>query len=135
MTEDDVSKKILNASCKIHPELGPSSLESVYEVVLAHELRKEGLSVERQVPIPIVYDGIRFEAGFRADLVVHDLVIAELKAVEILTNAHRKQLLTQLRLSGKRLGLLLNFSCSRLKEGIIRVANGLPTKLDDPPSF
>ncbi len=135
MTEDDISRKILDASFKAHTELGPGLLESVYEVVLTHELRKVGLSVERQVPIPTVYDGIQFEAGFRADLVVHNLVIVELKAVEALTNAHRKQLLTQLRLSGKRLGLLLNFSCVRLKEGIIRVANGLPAKHDDPPSF
>ena len=133
--EDDVSKAVLDASFKIHTELGPGLLESVYEVVLAHELRKVGLSVERQMPIPVVYDGLQFEVGFRADLVVQDLVIVELKAVETLTNAHRKQLLTQLRLSGKSLGLLLNFSCVRLKEGIIRVANGLPTKQNDPPSF
>ena len=133
--EDDVSKAVLDASFKIHTELGPGLLESVYEVVLAHELRKVGLSVERQMPIPVVYDGLQFEVGFRADLVVQDLVIVELKAVETLTNAHRKQLLPQLRLSGKSLGLLLNFSCVRLKEGIIRVANGLPTKQNDPPSF
>ena len=135
MTEDDIFRKILDASFKAHTELGPGLLESVYEVVLAHELREMGLSVERQVPIPIVYDGLQFEAGFRADLVVHELVIVELKAVEALTNTHRKQLLTQLRLGRKRLGLLINFSCARLKEGIVRVANGLPTKHDDPPSF
>ena len=135
MKEDDISGKILEASFRIHTELGPGLLESVYEVVLAHELRKMGLGVERQVPIPIIYDGLRFEAGFRADLVVHDLVIIELKAVEALTKVHGKQLLTQLRLSKKRLGLLLNFSSLRLKEGIVRVVNGLPTEPDDPPSF
>ncbi len=116
MTENEVSRMILDASFKIHSELGPGLLESVYEVTLAHELKKAGLTTERQVPIPIIYDGIKFEVGFRADLVVHDLVIVELKAVEALTNAHRKQLLTQLRLSKKRLGLLLNFSCGRLKK-------------------
>lgn len=135
MTEDDVSRRILDASFKIHTELGPGLLESVYEVVLAHEMRKMGLRGERQVPIPIVYDGIQFEAGFRADLIVHDLVIVELKAVEALTNAHRKQLLTQLRLSKKRLGLLINFLSLQLKEGIVRVVNGLPNTPRDPPSF
>ncbi len=135
MKEDEVSKKILDACFKIHTELGPGLLESVYEVVLAHELRKTGLAAERQVSIPIVYDGLQFEAGFRADLIVHDLVIVELKAVEELTNVHRKQLLTQLRLSKKRLGLLINFSSLRLKDGIVRVANGLSTVRDDPPSF
>ena len=135
MTEDELSRTILDASFKVHTELGPGLLESVYEVTLAHELRKAGLTAERQVPIPIIYDGIQFEVGFRADLVVHDLVIVELKAVEALTNAHRKQLLTQLRLSKKRLGLLLNFSCARLRDGVVRVVNGLPIERHDPPSL
>ena len=94
-----------------------------------------GLEVERQVTVPIVYDGIQFEVGFRADLIVNDLVIVELKAVEALTKVHSKQLLTQLRLSKKRLGLLLNFSSLRLKEGIVRIVNGRPNRVDDPPSF
>jgi GxxExxY protein len=132
MTEDDISKVILDAAFKVHTVLGPGLLESVYEISLAHEVRKKGLPVARQVPIPIIYDGIKFEEGFRADLVVGDLVIVELKAVELLTKMHSKQLLTQLRLSNKRLGLLLNFSAMRLKEGLVRVVNGLPSTHDEP---
>ena len=133
MTEDEVSRIILEAAFKVHTVLGPGLLESVYEVVLAHEIRKRGLKVERQVSIPLVYDGIRFEEGFRADLIVAELVIVELKAVEILTKAHSKQLLTQLRLGNKRLGLLLNFSALRLKEGIARIVNGLPNPNVEAP--
>ena len=105
------------------------------KVVLAHELRKSGLAVERQVPIPIVYDSLQFEAGFRADLIVEDLVIVELKAVEALAKVQSRQFLTQLRLSKRPLGLLINFSSLRLKDGITRVVNGLPVDQDDPPSF
>ena len=135
MEEDEITGKILEAAFKVHTELGPGLLESVYEVTLAHELRKMGLVADRQVPIPIVYDGLQFEVGFRADLIVNDMVIVELKAVEALTKVHSKQLLTQLRLSRKRLGLLLNFSSLRLKEGIVRVVNGPLSKPHDPPSF
>ena len=133
MTEDEVSRIILEAAFRVHTVLGPGLLESVYEVVLAHEIRKRGLKVERQVSIPLVYDGIRFEEGFRADLIVAELVSVELKAVEILTKAHSKQLLTQLRLGNKRLGLLLNFSALRLKEGIARIVNGLPNPNVEAP--
>ena len=133
MTENEVSEKVLGAAFKVHTALGPGLFESVYEVVLAHELRRRGLEVERQVPIPIHYDGITFEEGFRADLIVGGLVIVELKAVETPTKAHHKQLLTQLRLSGKRLGLLLNFSVAHLRDGISRIANGLPSP--PPPSI
>ena len=127
MKEDEVTGKILEAAFKVHTALGPGLLESVYEVALAHEVRKMGLEVERQVDIPIVYDGLRFEVGFRADMIVNGSIIVELKSVEALTKVHAKQLLTQLRLSKKRLGLLLNFSSLRLKDGIIRIVN-------DPPS-
>ncbi len=125
-SENQLSKIILDAAFKVHTATGPGLLESVYEVMLAHELRKSGLRVERQVPIPIRYDDLVFEEGFRADLLVEDKVIVELKSVEKLTAVHPKQVLTQLRLSGKRLGLLINFGEARLKHGIERVVNGLP---------
>lgn len=104
----------------------PGLLETVYEVTLAHELRKQGLAVQRQVPIPITYDELTFDEGFRADLLVEDKVIIELKSVEKVAPVHSKQVLTQLRLSGKKLGLLINFGEVRLKDGIERIVNGLP---------
>lgn len=123
--ENKVAKLVLDAAFKIHTRLGPGLLESVYEVVLAHELAKTGLRVERQVPIPIRYETTVFEEGYRADLLVEGSVVVELKAVEKLAPVHAKQILTQLRLSGHRLGLLINFSEARLKDGIKRLANGL----------
>ena len=135
MKDEGTTGKILEAAFKVHTTLGPGLLESVYEVVLAHELRKMGLAVERQVDIPIVYDGLKFAVGFRADVIVNDAIIVELKSVEALTKVHSKQLLTQLRLSKKRLGLLLNFSSLRLKDGIIRVVNDPRNIADDPPSL
>lgn len=108
----------------MHTTLGPGLLESVYEVTLAHELRKAGLGVERQKPIGIHYDGLVFEEGFRADLVVSSHVIVELKSVEALAAVRGKQLLTQLRLSGLKLELLINFGEARLKNDIQRVING-----------
>ena len=125
MHENDIAQIIVDAAFKIHVRLGPALLESVYGVVLAHDLRKEGLQVERQVPMPIVYDGIKFEEGFRADLVVNGSVIVELKSVEKANPVHYKQLLTYLRLSGKRLGLLINFGEEYIRDGIRRVVNGL----------
>ena len=126
MTENEVSKIIVHAAFDLHTELGPGLLETVYEVLLAHKLREAGLQVERQVPIPIQYHGVTFDEGFRADLVVEGIVIVELKSVETLLRVHGKQLLTQLRLSGRRLGLLINFGAEHLKEGMKRVVNGLP---------
>ena len=131
MTENEVSKIIVNAAFDLHTELGPGLLETVYEVLLAHKLREAGLQVERQMPIPIQYHGVTFDEGFRADLVVEGIVIVELKSVETLLRVHGKQLLTQLRLSDRRLGLLINFGAERLKDGIKRVVNGLP---DNPSS-
>src|SRR6185503_9551238 len=125
-TENQISKLILDAAFKVHTRTGPGLLESVYEVTLAHELRKLGLRVERQVPIPIRYDELTFDEGFRADLLVEDKVIVELKSLEQLARVHSKQVLTQLRLSGRRLGLLINFGEVRLKDGIERIVNGLP---------
>jgi len=126
LDENQLSKIILDAAFRVHTRTGPGLLESVYEVILAHELRKQGLRVERQVPIPIRYDELVFEEGFRADLLVENKVIVELKSVEALSRVHSKQVLTQLRLSGHRLGLLINFGEARLKNGIERIVNGLP---------
>src|SRR5215203_4564350 len=125
MNENELSKIILDASFKIHTRLGQGLLETVYEVILAHELRKAGLSVERQMPIPIRYDELIFEEGFRADLVVNGMVVVELKSIESLARVHSKQVLTQLRLADKKLGLLINFGELHLKNGIERIVNGL----------
>lgn len=126
MTENEISRQIVDAAFHIHTRLGPGLLESVYEVLMAHELRKRGLQVERQVPVRIVYDGITFDEGFRADLIVEGLLIVELKSVEKTLPVHGKQLLTYLRLMDKRLGLLVNFGEALIKHGIERVVNGLP---------
>lgn len=125
MTEDEIGKQIVDIAVKIHQEVGPGLLETVYEIILAHGLRQRGLQVERQVPIAIEYQGLKFEEGFRADLLVEDKVIIELKSVETLNNAHKKQLLTYLRLTDKRLGYLLNFGEVLMKHGIIRTVNRL----------
>jgi GxxExxY protein len=129
LTENQLSKIILDAAFKVHTKTGPGLLETVYEVTLAHELRKQGLEVKRQVPIPIIYDELTFDEGFRADILVEDKVIVELKSLEQLARVHSKQVLTQLRLSGHKLGLLINFGEVRLKDGIERIVNGLP---DEP---
>ncbi len=132
-SENELSKLILDAAFKVHTKIGPGLLETVYEVTLAHELRKQGLRVERQVPVRITYDELLFDEGFRADLLVEDKVIVELKSVEQLIRVHSKQVLTQLRLSGRRLGLLINFGEVHLKNGIERIVNGLPEQA--PVSF
>ena len=124
MTENEIAKQLLDAAFVVHTKLGPGLLESVYEVVLAYELKKRGLTAERQKPMPILYDNIRFDEAFRSDLVVNGKVIAELKSVEALLPLHAKQLLTQLRLSDLKLGLLINFGEAHLKNGIKRVING-----------
>ena len=125
MTENEIAKIIVDAAFQIHKRLGPGLLESVYEVVLAHELKKRGLRVKRQVPVAIVYDDIKFDEGFRADLIIEDKVIVELKSVENIVPVHKKQLLTYLRLSDKGLGLLINFGSELIRDGISRVVNGL----------
>ena len=124
MNENEIAKQVLDAAFVIHTKLGPGVFESVYEVILAHELRKKGLIVERQKPMAILYDGIRFDEAFRSDVVVNSKVIVELKSIEALSPVHTKQLLTQLRLSGLKLGLLINFGEAHLKNGIRRVING-----------
>ena len=126
MTENEVAKQIVDAAYRIHTTLGPSLLESVYETVLAYELETRGLHIVRQQPIPIAYQGTRIEVGFRADLVVENKVIVEIKSVEALAPIHKKQLLTHLRLADKRLGMLINFNVTLIKDGITRIANGMP---------
>jgi GxxExxY protein len=123
--ENEIAREIIDAAYHIHRTLGPGLLESVYEVILAHELRKRGFTVERQVPVMINWDGICFEEGFRADLVVDGKVIVELKSKERVLPVDKKQVLTHLRLSHKRLGLLINFGEELIKDGISRIVNGL----------
>jgi iron complex transport system substrate-binding protein len=118
-----IATNIVDASVGIHRGLGPGLLESVYEIVLAGELERRGHKVDRQKPVDIHYDGLSFPAAFRLDLLVDDPVIVEIKSVERLAAVHAKQMLTYLRLSDKRLGLLLNFSGETMKEGIRRLAN------------
>jgi GxxExxY protein len=125
MTENELAKEIVNAAYKIHTVLGPGLLESVYETTLAHEMQKRGIKAHRQQALPVVYETIRMEVGFRAGLIIGDKVIVEIKSIEALSPVHRKQLLTYLRLAGKRLGLLINFNVEVIKNGIVRVVNGL----------
>ena len=115
MDENEISKRIINCSINIHRELGPGLLESVYENILAHELRKNGLNVQQQKTIPVIYDQVTINEGFRADLIVNDKVIVEVKSVKELEPVHSKQLLTYLKFSNKKLGLLLNFNKALLK--------------------
>jgi len=123
VTENEVSGQIVDAAIKVHTVLGPGLLESVYEAAMAHELEKRGFKVLRQHPIPVIFEEVHLECGFRADLIVQDLVLVELKAVEQVHPVHKKQLLTHLRLTGKRVGLLINFNVELLKDGITRVVN------------
>ena len=125
MTENEISKVIVDSALKVHKALGPGLLESVYEVVLAHELRSRKLNVQRQLCVPIRYENIQFDEGFRADLVVEQKVIVEIKSLEITKRVHKKQVLTYLRLADMRLGLLINFGAELIRDGITRLVNGL----------
>ena len=125
MSPNEVSGQIVDAAMKVHSALGPGLLESAYEGCLAHELRKRGLKVAVQVALPVVYEGVNIDVGYRIDLLVEDLVIVELKSVDKLAPIHEAQLLTYLKLSGKRLGLLMNFNVVHLKDGIKRMVNRL----------
>jgi GxxExxY protein len=127
MGENEISRIVVDSAFALHKELGPGLLELVYEVALAHELRERGLRVERQVPVELVYRGVRFNEGFRLDLKVQSKVIVEIKCANRVTDVHKKQLLTYLRMTGCRLGLLLNFGQSLMKDGTVRIVN----KLDD----
>lgn len=117
MTENEIGRFVVDAAIAVHRELGPGLLESVYEVILAHQLRQRGLHVERQVPIPIEYGGVKFDEAFRADIMVEGKVVLELKSIEQITRIHKKQLQTYLRLTGYKLGFLLNFGQGLMKNG------------------
>jgi len=124
MNENEIGTHIVNAAIHLHKSLGPGLLESVYEIVLARLISKKGLYVQRQVAIPIEFEGEQFDEGFRADLFVEGKVIIELKAVEKITNVHKKQLLTYLKLTNTKLGYILNFGEELMKDGIVRIING-----------
>lgn len=119
----EITEKIIVAALKVHSAIGPGVLESVYKTCLAHELRQIGLAASSEVSLPVVYDGLRLDSGFRIDLLVEDLVIVEFKCVEALLPIHKAQLLTYLRLSNKPIGLLLNFNVVHLRDGIKRILN------------
>jgi GxxExxY protein len=126
MIEDEIGRLIVDVAVQVHRKMGPGLLETVYESILAYELERRGLRIERQRSIAVTYEALRFDQGFRVDLLVEDKVIVELKCVEKLTHAHKKQLLTYLRLADKRLGYLLNFNEALMKDGITRIINALP---------
>jgi len=121
MELNDLTYEIIGCVYKVHSELGPGLLESTYEICLEYELLKGGLTVERQKPLPVNYDGIKLDAGYRIDLLVNDLVLLELKSVEELAPIHKSQVMTYLKLSGLKLGLLLNFNVQDMKKGIVRI--------------
>lgn len=125
MTENEIATIIVDVAYKIHQRLGPGLLESVYESTVAYELGKRGLLVRRQQAMPVVYETVKMDMGFRADLIVNGKVIVEIKSIEALAPVHRKQLLTYLRVADKRLGLLINFNVELIKDGITRVVNNL----------
>lgn len=125
MTENELSKVIVNKCYELHTQLGPGLFESVYEEILNHERRQEGLHVERQKAIPVVWKGLGMELGFRADLVVENKVLIEIKSIENTIPVHQKQVLTYLRLTGMKLGLLVNFNEALIKDGVQRIVNNL----------
>lgn len=125
MNENEIAKIVVDAAFKVHSKLGPGLLESAYQAILCYELKQRGLSVEAEIPMPIKYDDVNMDIGYRADLIVEHLVIIELKSVEKMSDVHKKQLLTYLRVSNLHLGLLINFGAPLIKDGITRVVNGL----------
>lgn len=125
MTENELSKIIVDACYKIHVKLGPGLLESVYETILYYELTKSGLKVERQKPLPLLWDDLKMDVGFRADLIVGDRVIIEIKSVEQIAQVNAKQVLTYLKITNYKLGLLINFNEVLIKNGITRIVNNL----------
>jgi len=125
MTENEIGAIIVDTAVRLHKNLGSGLLESVYEIILTNQLVKKGLSVQRQVLIPIEYDGEQFAEGFRCDLFVEGKIIIELKSVENITPAHKKQLLTYLKLTNTKLGFILNFGAEIMKDGIVRIINGI----------
>lgn len=125
MIENEIATKVIGTSIELHKKLGPGLLESAYERAMAFDLRENGLKVERQVPMPFIYKSVNLETGYKLDLLVEDLVIIEIKSVDALAPVHYAQLLTYLKLSNLKLGLLINFNTKLLKEGIHRVVNNL----------
>jgi len=125
MHENLLAKEVVDSAFQIHNRLGPGLLESAYEVVLLHELRKKGLSAQSQYPVPLKWDGIQLDVGYRADLMIEEKLIVELKSTEQILAVHKKQLLTYLRIADCRLGLLVNFGEALIKDGISRVVNRL----------
>lgn len=125
MTEEDLGRAVIGAAIKIHSALGPGLLESAYETCLIYELEKEGIAVRSQVSVPIRYERLKIENGYRVDLLVGSLVVVELKAVPSILPVHRSQLLSYLRLGGFKLGYLLNFDVALMRDGIVRLVNGL----------
>ena len=123
MELNEITEIIIGCAIEVHKALGPGLLESTYEVCLIHELSKRGLRVEKQVAVPVIYDSIKLDAGYRIDLLVGDAVIVELKSVDRLHPIHEAQLISYLKLSGKKVGLLINFNVKLLKDGIRRLAN------------
>jgi GxxExxY protein len=123
---DHITGEIVDAALKLHRDLGPGLLESVYQALLAQELRRRGLRVEQERSVTFEYDGLRFDEGLRVDLLVEETVVVELKSVEMLAPVHKKQVLTYLRLLKLPVGLLINFGAPTLKEGLHRIVNGLP---------
>lgn len=120
LLKEELTEQVIGAAIRVHKALGPGLLESAYETCLAHELLQRGIECGRQVEVPIVYRGCRLSSGFRIDLLVQEEVIVELKAIEELAPIHEAQLMTYLRLSGKKVGLLVNFNTLRLIDGIVR---------------
>jgi len=125
MTENEISKVIFDCSLKVHKALGPGLLESSYEECLYYELKKSGLEVVKQKPLPLIYDEVKLEIGYRVDIIVENKVIIEIKSVEALNDIHLAQILTYLKLSDCRLGMLINFNVTLIKNGIKRVVNNL----------
>ena len=125
MNINQVSGGVVNAAMKVHSALGPGLLESAYKSCILHELRKRRFNVVSEIPMPVFYDGMKMDVGYRADLIVEDMVLVELKAVDVLAPIHEAQLLCYLKLSGRKVGLLINFNVVHLKDGIKRMVNGL----------
>jgi GxxExxY protein len=125
MHENEIAKEIVDAAFHIHKYFGPGMLESAYQTVLIHELNKRGLQLKSEVPIPIVYEGVQITTGFRADVIVEDKVIIELKSIEMILPVHKKQLFTYMKLANLKLGLLINFGSAMFKGSVTRIVNGL----------
>ena len=125
MTENEISSKIIGACIEVHKQLGPGLLESTYEVCLAHELKLIGLDLQQQIALPVVYKGIKLNAGYRIDMIVENKVIIEIKSVDALAPIHTAQILTYLKLKEIKLGLLINFNSVKLVDGLKRIVNNL----------